>query len=322
MNDIKKDLFFLNCMTVLKDSNKKYSEYEVLPEYGHGTIIIFKIIQGLYLAYSNFALKEKITNDLPEYKSFADNFLIIDYCLKGNLLATNQEKKVFLATPGISMYFEGIGNVRTLQPYEKEYESMIIMGFSSEIIKSFEAVFEINKDRFIKFFKLINEGETVVIKYNIVIKNIINDIKLAIQNNDNDAIKLKTIELLLYETKNFEKNKRVKAIYYNHSTIDKVMNAKKYVVENLDKKITIDDLCKKFNISSSTLKSCFKQMFLTGIYAYIKQARMSRGRDLLENSDMSITQIALSCGYSNHSNFTKAFKQYYNIIPRDIRELK
>ena len=321
MDNIKKDLFFLNCITSLKQSTNKYSEYEVLPEYGYGKVIIYKVIQNLYLAYNNFVLNQKIINDVPEYKQFSDNFLEIDYCIKGNLLSINHESKAFLATAGISMYFEGIGNVRTFDPYDKEYESITLLGYSRKMIKSFEQIFQIDKNRFVNFFALINAGEPVVIKYNIIIKNIINDIKLAMQNGDNDIIKLKAMELLLYETKNFEKNKRVKAIYYNRSTIDKVMRIEKYVTENLDKKFTIDDLCNTFKISSSTLKSCFKQMFLTGIYSYIKQARMAKARDLLKNSEMSITQIALLCGYSNHSNFTKAFKKNYNIVPKDIREL-
>lgn len=321
MNDIKKDSFFLNKMAILNRTTKTYTIHTILPKYGKGTITTFNIIPGLKLVFNDLILQDKIINCFSKYKMVSQCFLKIDYCLKGSLLTNNQEDKVFLGSKGISMYYEGTGNVRAMEPYDKPYESITILGYSNEIMKGFEEIFQIDKKWFVDFYKMINKGKTVVIKYNSTVKSLLNEIKQAIYNNENEIIRLKAIELLFYEIKNFDKNKKFNVVYYNRPTIDKVIIIKNYIMDNLDKMLTINYLCNRFNISSNTLKGCFKQTFLTSIYAYIKQSRMEKGKELLENSDKSIMEIALNCGYSNHHSFTKAFKQHYNITPSDVRNL-
>ena len=246
---IKKDSFFLNKMSILKESTKKYSAYKILPEYGKGTITTFNIIPGLYLTFNDLVLNNKIINYFPKYITRTQSFLKMEYCLKGNILTSNQEDKVYLGSKGISIYYEGTGNVKVMEPYDKYYESITILGYSNEIMKIFEDIFQIDKRCFVDFYKFINEGKTVVIKYNSKVKSLLNEIRQAIYNNENEIIRLKAIELLLYEVNNLKKNERVKVVYYNRSTIDKVINIQSYIMNNLDKKITINNLCEKFNIS-------------------------------------------------------------------------
>ncbi|QOR34643.1 helix-turn-helix transcriptional regulator [Clostridium sp. 'deep sea'] len=321
MNDIKKDSFFLNKMATLNKTTKNYTIHTILPKYGKGTITIFNIIPGLKVVFNDLMLQGKIVNCFSKYKTVSQGYLKIEYCLKGSLLSSNQENKVFLGSKGIAMYYQGTGNVRAMVPYDKHYESITFLGYSNEIIKVFKEIFQVDKNFFADFYKMINKGKAIVVKYNSTVKSLLNEIKQAIYNNDNEIMRLKAIELVFYEVKNFDKNKRFNVVYYNRSTIDKVIIIKSYIIKNLDKKITINYICDRFNISANTLKGCFKQTFLTSIYAYIKQARMEKGKESLENSDKSIMKIALDCGYSNHHSFAKAFKQHYNITPSDVRNL-
>lgn len=48
------------------------------------------------------------------------------------------------------------------------------------------------------------------------------------------------------------------------------------------------------------------------------EARMRRAKLLLEHTDLSIEKIAAMLGYSNNSNFYKAFRQYYGTSPRQL----
>ena len=48
------------------------------------------------------------------------------------------------------------------------------------------------------------------------------------------------------------------------------------------------------------------------------EARMRRAKLLLEHTDLSIENIAAMLGYSNNSNFYKAFRQYYGTSPRQL----
>jgi AraC-like DNA-binding protein len=56
--------------------------------------------------------------------------------------------------------------------------------------------------------------------------------------------------------------------------------------------------------------------------SYVRKQRLRRAREMLENPLMagkSITEIAFECGFSNSSHFSRIFKDYYDLTPRDIR---
>lgn len=51
----------------------------------------------------------------------------------------------------------------------------------------------------------------------------------------------------------------------------------------------------------------------------LTQVRMERARMLLKNTSLSVNDIAIFLGYSNTSNFYKAFRGYYQVSPRQLR---
>ena len=53
---------------------------------------------------------------------------------------------------------------------------------------------------------------------------------------------------------------------------------------------------------------------------HLLNARMRKANLLLNHTDLSIEKIAAMLGYSNSSNFYKAFKMYYGHTPRDYVE--
>lgn len=320
MNDFRRDSFYLNEMAVLTKSTEDYSIYTVLPEYGEGGFTIFKVIPGFKLGFNDFFVGEKIINQIPKYQMFSEPILKINYCLKGKMLSYNDKGKVCASNKGSTAYYAGIENIHTVEHFDKHYESIALFGYFEKIIDIFEEIFQVKRSAFSGFNELINrEKEFVVLKSDARVICILNEIKEAFKNNENDSVRLKAIELLLYELKNFEKNKKRKEVYYNRYTVDRIIEVEKYIRNNLDEKITINKLSDEFNISFDTLKRCFKQMFSTSIYAYIKKTRMEKAKELLESSDKGITEISLICGYSNHHSFSKAFKEHYKIAPREIR---
>jgi AraC-like DNA-binding protein len=322
MNDIRKDSYYLNNIAVLTQENENYHVYTISPQYGEGTFTIFKVVPGLDIAFNNFISSNKISNSDEEYELFSQPFFKINYCLKGKMLAYNRKGKVCVSNKGSTSYYAGIENVYTVEHFDTQYKSITLYGYINEVADFFEQIFQVEKNLFFDFCKSINneEKEFIVIKSDTTAIRLVNEISTGFKNNENENVRLKAIELLLYELKNFEKNKKRKEIYYSRSTIDKVVDVEGYIIKNLDKKLTIGKLSSAFDISIDTLKRCFKQMYLSSIYAYIKKTRMEKGKELLKNSDKAITEIALICGYSNHHSFSKAFKEHYKITPREIRK--
>lgn len=56
--------------------------------------------------------------------------------------------------------------------------------------------------------------------------------------------------------------------------------------------------------------------------AYIEGVRMEHAQYFLTNTDWSITEVAAQCGYSESNYFSKVFKKYSGMTPRQYREKK
>ncbi len=107
---------------------------------------------------------------------------------------------------------------------------------------------------------------------------------------------------------------------YTAEQIETVKNVHDYLISNLDKKITIDDLSKKFLMNTTTLKDAFKAVWGTSVVAHIKEHKMKKSAELLKKTDMNISEICALMGYNTPSKFTEAFKKYYGTTPKDYRK--
>tara|TARA_Y100001949_G_C15959548_1_gene318590 strand:- start:336 stop:1301 length:966 start_codon:yes stop_codon:yes gene_type:complete len=130
-------------------------------------------------------------------------------------------------------------------------------------------------------------------------------------------IEIKTLELILltfqrtimdaYETKIKESDKKL--LHEVHA----------YIMSNIGKPGTIKQLAHKFGLNAFKLKSQFKLLFGSSIYALLLRERMQKAMHLVANSDKPIAEIAHICGYNNVSAFSAAFKKNFGCPPTKIR---
>ncbi len=92
------------------------------------------------------------------------------------------------------------------------------------------------------------------------------------------------------------------------------------LLENMDRKITIEALSKQYHMNPTTLKAAFKAVYGTSLAAHIKEHRMEQAAKLLRETDMRIAEVAQAVGYDSQSKFTAAFKAFFQILPREYRK--
>jgi AraC family transcriptional regulator len=63
----------------------------------------------------------------------------------------------------------------------------------------------------------------------------------------------------------------------------------------------------------------FKQSIGTSPHQYLIQQRIERAKQLLKQTDRSIIDIALECGFNSHSHLSKQFRQLAGMTPRAYR---
>jgi len=82
----------------------------------------------------------------------------------------------------------------------------------------------------------------------------------------------------------------------------------------------ITELAFKMGISEHILETAFKLKCGTTLLLYVQQQRLKMARHLLCQTDNSISGIALTVGYADHSYFSRLFKRETGITPTDYRK--
>jgi transcriptional regulator GlxA family with amidase domain len=85
---------------------------------------------------------------------------------------------------------------------------------------------------------------------------------------------------------------------------------------------TIHDWALAFNLSHSHLQHLFKQATGIGLGHALTQKRLERAAHLLENTNMSVKEIACAVGYEHTSSFIRAFERQFETAPRRFRRQK
>jgi AraC family transcriptional regulator len=93
----------------------------------------------------------------------------------------------------------------------------------------------------------------------------------------------------------------------------------KYIHESLDQDIKLADLAALLSMSQFHFSHLFKQSIGTAPYQYLLQQRIERAKQLLKQTDQSIMDIALTCGFNSHSHLSKQFRQLTGITPTAYR---
>ena len=111
----------------------------------------------------------------------------------------------------------------------------------------------------------------------------------------------------------------LKAAEYQDEPVETVREIHDRLLENLDRKITIEELSRQYHMNPTTLKMTFKSVYGTSLAAHMKEHRMERAARLLRETDMSIAEIARAVGYDSQSRFAAAFKGVFQVLPREYR---
>ena len=92
------------------------------------------------------------------------------------------------------------------------------------------------------------------------------------------------------------------------------------LIEDLSRRVTIEELSKKYLMNSTTLKRVFKEVYGETIAAHIKKHRMEAAATMLRKSHDDIAAIAQAVGYESQSRFSAAFREVYGVLPSEYRK--
>jgi len=91
---------------------------------------------------------------------------------------------------------------------------------------------------------------------------------------------------------------------------------------NIEEPLSTDDIAQLAGISRRQLERLFKQYLGSLPSRYYLELRLKRARQLLRDTNHSIVQVGLMCGFSSGSHFSTAFGAQFGNTPREERQRK
>jgi AraC family carnitine catabolism transcriptional activator len=90
---------------------------------------------------------------------------------------------------------------------------------------------------------------------------------------------------------------------------------------NLDKDLDVEELARGVCITRRHLERLFRAALHASPAEFRQRLRLDKARQLLQQSDLSILQISVACGYESPSYFARCYKERFKCTPRQDRAI-
>lgn len=207
---------------------------------------------------------------------------------------------------------------RTTYLADKTHERIIIC-FTDEYIKPlFE---EFGRDTVLRFLQ--HPHMTIPASRREYVDNLMQ--KMEYEFRMPDAFSKRLLKNHLYELLIFL-NRCQEFQYSTMEELDAVdeviQEVAKYICMNYNTQITLTDAARQANMSAAYFSRKFKKTTGFGFKEYLSNVRLKEAATLLLETNASITEIALRCGYNDSNYFGDVFKKMKGMSPHQYRKNK
>jgi len=92
-----------------------------------------------------------------------------------------------------------------------------------------------------------------------------------------------------------------------------------YIENNFYRNISLEEVSQSVHMNTAYFSTMFKKQTGRKYIDYLTDLRMEKARNLLENTDLKIGNIAMMVGYSSTKHFTRVYKEKYGVTPGSSR---
>ncbi len=98
-----------------------------------------------------------------------------------------------------------------------------------------------------------------------------------------------------------------------------IKKAIRYISRNFSRSLTLDEVASHVHLNPAYFSTLFKQSTGSSFKEYLNMVRIEESKRLLSNTDYSIIDISLATGFEDQSYFSKVFKKYTGLTPKQYR---
>ena len=295
------------------EGSKKIIEIGENGEYGK--METYSIFPGIILAYMEMNIENM--DDVFFEENINHRLLEINHCSEGRYAyAVGDDKIIYFGKGDLCVSIYDLTKSISDFPlgYYKGLEIFIDVDVANDYIKEYIPDFDV-----IELYEQLHSSQGyVLVRANEKIDHVIGELYSVDERIKQSYYKLKCLELLLFfSITNFTRDD---SISLSRSQAEIVDNVRYDLMDNLDSKITIDELADKYNISKTSLKNCFKAVYGKPIFKWRKEYKLDYACRLLDEDSLNISEISKTVGYASPSKFSQAFKEYVGCTPSEYKK--
>ena len=174
---------------------------------------------------------------------------------------------------------------------DKKEDYLYIGSYNLKIAESIKQLQSIKQEGLVR--ELLTKG----------IVNVILALEIEHHNNDIENLEMEPTSLTKME-------------------ISLIAKLTEYINEFPDLDHKVENLSDRVGLSAAKLQEGFKFQHGLTVCEYIRSVRLTKSEELIINTDLNISEIVYSVGFTSRSYFSKIFKERYDCTPSDYKKNK
>lgn len=286
------------------------SVFHLENESGTGDITVYQAFPGIELIYNDMHLEYCKKTQKPH-----SGVIEINYCQEGRCeCAFGEQNYCYMSVDDMSICSLQRKSHSSSFPTSHYHGITVTVNFSL-ITEEMRKILTLLSVDLTKIAKFADKQDFYMVRANETVRHIFSELYTVQDHIKPSYIKIKILELLLVLTElDFDVAKE-DCVYFSKTQRDSIRQIHDFIIEHIAEHYTIEELSKRFKISPTALKNCFKGIYGAPIYTYFRTYRLQIAERLLRDGDLSVAEIAEKIGYVNPNKFTSAFHSEYGISP-------
>ena len=297
------------------ESGGAFSGFRIENETGTGEVVSCAVFPGIQAVYNDLYLL-RCGKPVPE-----DNIIEISYCMEGRYECEVNSQYCFSIGRGdLSVGITGRTETRGSFPMRRFRGVTLFIDLAlleeqraclpQELNVDLDAIRRLSMQKPRRF---VIHG---VAKFDAVFRSIAS----AETERDLSRLKLMTLEfLMLLGGTDFAGQDGAPA-YISQKQAQLARDIRRRITEDLTATLTIKKLSEEFHAAPTVIKSAFRSVYGSSVYAYRKSCRLLEGQRLLRDTQLPVAEIASKVGYANPGRFSTAFHETFGLPPTDYRK--
>ena len=152
-------------------------------------------------------------------------------------------------------------------------------------------------------------------------KQIINNDLIGLANRlvfEASVFKMLSAQFKSYNSSEFNTDSKESKL--NQTERSKIISLSEYITNNLSSTLTISELEKVSGLNQKKIQLGFRLFFDESVNKFITNLRILKSKELIETTDLSMSEIVYNIGFNSRSYFSKIFAKRYGLLPTEYKK--